>query len=155
MIPTESYNISSVNYAPCDKERTVGWRYRGLTACDIPAATVARFHAKYKADPLGCWLWTGAKIYDGYGIVNLGREDGRQRTIYAHRIAYVLAHGPIPAGKPVAVVMHSCDNPSCVNPAHLALGTQRENLMDASSKGRLANRRTRWKRRPSVAALTA
>lgn len=108
--------------------------YQALGRREIPRAFIARFHSKYKRGD-GCWLWT-AGIYRGrgYGMVNLGRyADGRQHTEYAHRVAYVLAKGDIPAG---AVVMHGCDVPACVNPAHLSLGTQGDNVRDASQKGR-------------------
>jgi hypothetical protein len=76
----------------------------------------------------------------------IGRHpDGRQINSYAHRVAYVLAHGDIPAG---SAVMHSCDVRACVNPAHLRLGTQQDNIRDASAKGRLP------KERPGAWALT-
>lgn len=76
----------------------------------------------------GCWVWLGAKDRDGYGRVMV---DGR--TMGAHRIAYEESHGPVPDG---LVVMHSCDNPSCVNPDHLRVGTQAENIQDRDAKGR-------------------
>ena len=79
----------------------------------------------------GCWLWTGGLNRDGYGQLRVG-EFG---MLQAHQIAYLLHHGDIPAGR---VVMHAtCDNPRCCNPDHLVLGTQRQNMRDASSKGRL------------------
>lgn len=87
----------------------------------------ARFWAKVNKGP-GCWLWTGADKPQGYGCVHV---DGSTRT--AHRIAYELAVGPIPEG---AVVMHLCDVPKCVNPAHLRVATQGENVRDMVEKGR-------------------
>jgi hypothetical protein len=74
----------------------------------------------------GCVEWTGRTNGRGYG------KDGKT---YAHRDAWELANGPIPAGM---VICHSCDNPLCVNPDHLFLGTQKENMQDAGAKGRLA-----------------
>ena len=131
-ITPESYNTSNVNVRPAHQ--------RGLSRREFSHAFVARFHTKYqKAD--GCWLWQAGKYPRGYGMVNVGRDRlGFQFTSYAHRVAYVLAHGDIPEG---GVVMHSCDVPACVNPAHLKLGTQADNLRDASLKGRLPKTRAR------------
>jgi hypothetical protein len=77
----------------------------------------------------GCWLWTGSRRPDGYGVVHLPR--GKQTR--AHRLIYEAVVGPIPSG---LHLMHTCDNPPCVNPAHLRPGTQRENLADMTAKGR-------------------
>lgn len=75
----------------------------------------------------GCWLWKGAA--SSYG--HMGGGDGR--TLDAHRVAWELAHGPIPTG---LWVLHRCDNPKCVNPSHLFLGTRSDNMRDAFEKGR-------------------
>lgn len=96
----------------------------------------ARFWSKVnKNDPSGCWLWTAATI-KGYGQI-AGVVNGKKRPVYAHRVSWELAHGLIPDS---LQVLHNCpsgDNPLCVNPAHLFLGTQPENLEDARQKGRL------------------
>lgn len=73
----------------------------------------------------GCWSWRGGKTGAGYG------EFCKQ---LAHRFSYKLANGKIPYGK---FVLHSCDNPACVNPKHLRVGTQRDNIRDASRKHRI------------------
>src|SRR5271166_6441673 len=90
-----------------------------------------RFNAKVKPDgETGCWTWAGA-IRSGYGAF----RDGDGRVVAAHVFAHETASGtPVPIG---CVVMHSCDNPLCVNPDHLKAGTQAQNMRDASLRGRL------------------
>lgn len=81
----------------------------------------------------GCLLWTGAAFEKrmGYGALNiLGRG-----VVAAHRLAYELHYGPIPKGM---FVCHKCDVPACINPDHLFLGTQADNVRDMHSKGRQA-----------------
>jgi len=90
----------------------------------------------------GCWNWKGAKQGSGYGeLIIAGKK------YYAHRLAYALFHGKWPGR---LYVCHSCDNVSCVNPEHLFLGTQKDNLQDMAAKGRS----TRGERHPQ-AKLTA
>ncbi len=84
-----------------------------------------------------CWNWTAGLTDNGsiehrYGKFNV-RRDGKQRTVRAHRYVWEMVNGPIPED---LVVMHLCDNPKCVNPIHLAVGTQLENMDDMSLKGR-------------------
>jgi hypothetical protein len=85
------------------------------------------------ADPAGCWIWTAAKHRNGYGA--FGTWDGRSRKAHrAHRYAFELAFGAI---EPASLfVCHRCDNPSCVNPSHLFLGTALDNAQDREAKGR-------------------
>jgi hypothetical protein len=89
------------------------------------------FHERYKVAPSGCWEWTASRSSSfGYGLLILPGE----KSVRAHRYSYERTNGPIPDGK---VIMHTCDNPPCVNPAHLILGTRLENNRDAASKGRM------------------
>lgn len=75
-----------------------------------------------------CWNWLGGTISGEYG--QFGSSEGSK---YAHRVAYELYVGPVTDG---LYVCHSCDNPSCVNPNHLFLGTQKDNIRDMDRKGR-------------------
>lgn len=83
-----------------------------------------------------CWLWKGYKLPKGYGMFCMGPKYAGHSQL-AHRWAYELTHGEKPTDK--QLVLHSCDNPSCVNPDHLRLGTHADNLRDASSRGRHYN----------------
>lgn len=80
-----------------------------------------------------CWLWTGGTDSNGYGRIGLG--GGSLVRVNTHRLSYELHFGPIPTG---LNVLHSCDTPRCVNPAHLSLGTHADNVRDKCAKGRQA-----------------
>ena len=87
-----------------------------------------RVNSQIKEDEFGCLEFTGCKDDCGYGRIN---RDGK--LVRLHRAVWERDHGPIPAGM---VVMHSCDNPCCLEPEHLFLGTQAENIADMDRKGR-------------------
>ena len=76
----------------------------------------------------GCFLWIGNVDSRGYGRINI-----RSRYVGAHRLAWSVVNGPIPPGMQIR---HSCDNPPCVNPAHLLLGTNHDNVLDMARRGR-------------------
>jgi hypothetical protein len=85
------------------------------------------FDLKWKAGSSGCWEWQRVKNQDGYGRV---KRNGKLES--AHRVAYELYVGPIGDKQ----VLHKCDNPGCVNPDHLFLGTIQDNNRDKAQKGR-------------------
>jgi hypothetical protein len=92
-----------------------------------------RFEEKYEIDTVsGCWNWTAAHYPRGYGMIQVKR-NGKWSYRMSHRVSWELFNGEIPNE---TCVCHKCDNPKCVNPAHLFLGTQLDNLRDMKSKGR-------------------
>jgi len=92
-----------------------------------------RFFEKVKKTS-GCWLWVGTKNKKGYGGMRL---HGKMEK--AHRVSWLIFWGAIPKGKHV---LHHCDNPGCVNPTHLFLGTNADNMRDKTKKGRQAKKLT-------------
>jgi hypothetical protein len=94
-----------------------------------------RFWSKVRVSrPDECWEWQAKSKHEfGYGLFRVG---GRKGTLeYAHRISWKLCYGYIPKG---LCVLHKCDNPLCINPSHLFLGTQLDNIKDTVSKNRTA-----------------
>jgi hypothetical protein len=102
----------------------------------------ARFWSKVsvKSDS-ECWEWLGGKKHDGYGEIRWPTGERRSRVVGAHRVAYEIAKHNI---SPSDIVMHICDNPSCVNPQHLVIGTKRDNIVDMINK----NRQGEWHKGP-------
>ena len=111
------------------------WANRAF--CSIPCANKMKsakpmhlyFWEKTENKGEDCWPWSGVCDELGYGRVSF------QTSVYkAHRVSYEMANGAIPDG---LIVRHKCDNPNCVNPKHLEVGTQKDNMLDASRRGRL------------------
>jgi hypothetical protein len=90
---------------------------------------VQRFWTKVEKRPSGCWMWLGAVDRDGYGFFRAARRQQK-----AHRVSYQIATGQ-QAGD--LFVCHTCDTPGCVNPGHLFLGTNDDNVRDKCAKGRV------------------
>lgn len=95
---------------------------------------IDRFMEKVSPEPnTGCWLWSGSSCDKGYGMFNLNGK-----TVRAHRLSYEIHNGKIAEGMHI---LHKCDNPCCVNPEHLSVGTNHDNVKDKLSKRRDHNQR--------------
>ena len=99
-----------------------------------------------------CWIWTASTYRGGYGHFRRW-VDGKWKMYKAHRYAYEAFKGPLDAK---LLVCHTCDNPSCVNPAHLFVGTAKENMQDMIKKGRKSisrNPKHKWLDRETVKSM--
>ncbi len=95
----------------------------------MKATLQQRFDDKVSIEPnSGCWLWTGTASAEGYGAISVAG-----RMVLAHRVSWELHRTPLRTGE---CVLHHCDNPSCVNPGHLFVGSLADNSRDMTKKGR-------------------
>lgn len=112
------------------------FRHRPGARNGRPARALAdRFWEKvdHTSGPDACWLWKNGRDADGYGDFQTNHNPNH-RSSGAHRVAWELTYGPIPAGLQIC---HRCDVPACCNPTHLFLGTSQENTADKVTKGRM------------------
>jgi len=104
------------------------YKMRKLSSSELKTGnTLERFWAKVNRTD-SCWLWTGSKTIGGYG-----QFPYKRIPLLAHRVSYLISCGDIPDG---LIVCHHCDNPSCVRPDHLFVGTHKDNFEDMVKKGR-------------------
>lgn len=104
--------------------------YYGIMPSMISDDLKQRFWEKVDLSGNGCWNWKASVAGKGYGQIKV---PGTRRQVYAHRLSYEIHFGSIPQG---FMVLHRCDNPRCVRPNHLFLGTGADNLGDMAAKGR-------------------
>lgn len=109
----------------------MGCTYNPRKLPELTAADRRRWLRQvWRGPETDCWIWIGSRTLRGYGQMRL--SSSRVKFL-AHRIGYVIKNGPIRAG---GILMHLCDNPSCVNPDHVVGGTQKKNVRDMIMKGR-------------------
>jgi hypothetical protein len=128
----------------CGAEVALGRRYCSRECFHewVAQSSLEGFWDRVQKGPT-CWEWKGDRGHQRYGRISI-----RRRHEYAHRVAWELTNGPVPAGM---CVMHRCDNTWCVRPDHLELGTPAENMGDMKAKGR-ARSGGRWN--PGLPKLT-
>lgn len=97
-----------------------------------PRKPLSELLSRYTVMPNGCWEWTATRNKQGYGVIGIA-IDKKPVGFPAPRLQWMHLHGEIQKGQ---VIMHTCDNPPCINPDHLRCGTQSDNLTDMAARGR-------------------
>jgi len=114
----------------CNKHYLRKWKHGDVTKVIRQKSFMERFLESFDRDGENqCWNWNKSVTSAGYGLIT--DETGKQ--IGSNRASWILHNGPIPKGM---VICHKCDNRLCVNPSHLFVGTQRDNVRDCINKGR-------------------
>lgn len=121
---------TGVTLAPDHVQKILASRIRNGSHTGPDAVPVQERFWQYVERGEGCWRWTGNVNNMGYGMIY---DAARRRKILAHRVSWEIHYGEIPERR---VLLHQCDHPWCVNPAHLALGTQADNMQDMAKKFR-------------------
>lgn len=116
--------------SPPNVDNTIGLGVGTCYTLFMATTIVERFWARTWVDD-GCWIWYGPTYPNGYGYLHANRP--LRTTIGAHRVSWIIHFGPIPDE---LHVLHKCDNPPCVNPEHLFIGTPQDNVDDMIQKGR-------------------
>lgn len=136
-IDAGSYRVSSAPLRTCWRQQPTVSR-RG--ACIMPigiyqhkTVPIEQRFWRHVVKTETCWLWSASRDRKGYGQLGGGHSNPKRQS--AHRLSWILHYGPIPPG---LFVLHRCDNPPCVRPDHLWVGTAKENTQDAAAKGRMA-----------------
>lgn len=101
---------------------------RGQAGQQRYCSVKCRILSAYDVSENGCWIWKKSCFKAGYGAINVGGK-----ITYAHRLSYEIFNGPIENGM---FVMHVCDEPACINPGHLIVGSPLDNVQDMMAKGR-------------------
>jgi hypothetical protein len=122
--PVDTKHLCQMHYQRLLKSGTT--TARRLCSPDDPIRV--RLAGRYTVTPAGCWEWNAAKNNKGYGQLNY-----QGRRLLAHRLSYESHNGPIPDG---LILRHTCDNPPCINPKHLIVGTLVDNSRDMDERGR-------------------
>lgn len=136
--------VEEIKCSHCGKEFS-DWKCKGREYCSKKCANIDNsikrkrsvFHRVFEKTEINghdkCWIFKGASDKLGYGRIS-NRHGRFEPPEKAYRVMFELINGKIPEGMSI---LHQCDNPSCVNPNHLKVGTQKDNMMEASFRGRL------------------